>query len=129
MPPQTVAAVTKPRYAVDWDGTIVTDAWPNMGEWQPGAIQSLRTLLTRGEVVVHSCRVAPFETDEATPRNPLIEATKIRLMLDMEGLWDVEVWMRPYKPPARVYIDNRAVRFNGDWPEVMTQVDAIDRGA
>lgn len=113
------------RFAVDWDGTCVTDAWPKMGTWIPGAVEALVELLALGDVVIYSCRVAPFETDEKTYRDPNIEIWKIRSMLDAKSLQAVTIWTKPYKPPAMAYIDNRAIRFNGDWEEVIAQVDAL----
>ena len=46
----------------------------------------------------------------------------MQLMLDDVGLGHTEIWQRPYKPAATVYVDNRAVRFTGNWKEVLEDV-------
>jgi hypothetical protein len=34
-------------------------------------------------------------------------------MLDAEGLWDITLWLKDYKPPAVAYVDDKAVHYNG----------------
>lgn len=125
----------KARFCVDWDDTLVEDRWPDQGPWLPGAVKALHALNRLGQVVIYSCRVAPMAfpsmptPEEDTPRDPVDVARSVFLMKQMlkaEGLGHIEVWQRPYKPAATVYIDNRAVRFNGDWNETMEDVlDAV----
>lgn len=105
-----------PRLAIDWDGTCVTNAYPDMGIWLPGAVETLTRLKRKYELVIHSCRVADFETDERTPIDGGIEARKIEAMLTDAGLKNIEVWRRPYKPPAAFYVDDKAIRFT-TWRE------------
>lgn len=118
------------RFCIDWDGTCVTDAWPAMGQWNPGAIEALRSLSKWGEVVIFTCRVAPYQLDERTPRNPIFDITGIREMLNKEGLHDVRLWDKAYKPSALVYVDNRAVRFNGrpnSWKKLVPKLIALSK--
>ncbi len=121
-------------FAVDWDGTCVEAVWPEMGEWLPGAVLGLKALDRLGNVVIHSARVAPFEyhppgreivwRDETVTAN---EVLAIKSMLAEIGLGHIEVWTRPYKPPALVYIDDRAIPFRGDWNRVLiSTVRAIE---
>jgi Domain of unknown function (DUF6378) len=110
------------RFAVDWDGTCVEDVWPGMGDWLPGAVEALRELDSIGEVVIHTVRVAPLSYMEAGWRHhkETREAIQeIEKMLEAEGLGHIEVWTRPYKPPAVVYIDDKAMTFRGNWPETV----------
>lgn len=105
-----------PRWALDFDGTLRDNIWPSFGEWQPGAVAVMRKLAEYGEVVVHTCRVAPFDADELTPRTPAViaqEVQEIRNRLDAEGLHSVKVWTKPYKPSAVAYVDDKAVHYNG----------------
>lgn len=121
-------ASMKPRVSVDWDGVCVKNDWPNRPTaWLPGAKRALRALDELGyEIVIFSCRVAPVQygTDDV-PRDPEETAAEIRYiqrMLDRAGLGHVEIWTRPYKPPAVAYIDDRAVAFTGSWRETLRAV-------
>jgi hypothetical protein len=105
--------------AVDWDGTCVENAYPEMGDWLPGAIVGLQQLDELGRIVIHTCRVAPTEADNLTWRDPLdaaAEIAAIRRMLRKRGLEHVEIWTKPWKPSALCYIDDKGVPpFDGDW--------------
>lgn len=108
--------IVGPSYAIDWDGTCVSDSWPKMGKWQPGAIEALRELSGFARVLIHTCRIAPADYGTFAPRDPLAvdrEIAAIRSMLNAAGLDAVEIWTKPYKPPAVAYVDNRAVHYNG----------------
>ena len=103
---------------MDWDGTCVPHRFPEQPrEWLPGAVAALRKLSSVGEVVIFSCRVARFQFgSELVLRNPAqvqAERQYIRSMLDMEGLRDITIWLKDYKPPAVAYVDDRAVHYNG----------------
>ena len=120
-------------FAVDWDGTCVTNAWPEMGEWLPGAVEALRRLSELGTVVIHTCRVAPVDLHTQGSREVqwrdeqavTEEIRGIKKKLRRRGLDNIEVWTRPYKPPAFVYIDDRGLRFKGDWGVTLAQVEGL----
>ena len=93
---------------------------------------ALYRLAELGTVVIHSCRVAPFEFHE--PGREIVwrdegataqEILAIRDILDSVGLGQIEVWTRPYKPPALVYIDDRGYRFDGDWGKAVEFVEGL----
>lgn len=115
------------RIAVDWDGTLVTEEWPEMGEWLPGAVDALKRLAeVYDEVVIFTCRVAPFETDEETPRDNGDQVFAICAMLEKAGIpRNVIVWTRPFKPPAEFYVDDKAVPFHGDWKETLNRISFL----
>jgi len=119
---------TRPMFCVDWDGTCVEEAWPENGEWLPGAVSSLRYLSSVGKTIIYSLRCHLYEHDEVTLRPPgaaAAEVAGIRERLDEVGLHDVEVYPHDRgKPPALYYIDDRAVRFRGDWVEVLDEIRA-----
>jgi hypothetical protein len=117
------AHATRAVFVVDWDGTCVNEVWPGMGDWLPGAIDALREMSALGKTVIWSLRCHLYEMDDVTLRPTCDvdrEVAAIRAMLDAEGLHDVEVYPPDRgKPPGRFYVDDRAVRFTGDWREVM----------
>jgi hypothetical protein len=114
------------RIVVDWDGTCVEVAYPAMGAWLPGAVGGLHKLLAAGrDVTISSTRLAPTELDEVTPL-PLGQQAReyrdIRAMLDEAGLEAVTIWVKPWKPGALAYVDDKAVPFMGDWDGVTFQL-------
>jgi len=123
-----------PTFAVDWDGTCVALKYPEEGDWLPGAVAALYTLDRLGTVIIHSVRIAPVAPFSETggipapgeevpiPEQAAREVAYIRRMLEEVGLGHVEIWQRPYKPPAMVYIDDKAVRFEGDWRTTIDEV-------
>ncbi len=115
------------RIVVDWDGTCVPQVWP--GEPRAmfkGCSEALRAFLSAGyEVVIFSTRLAPRDLDEVTP---LLRADKerqvryIRHVLDVHGLHEVGIWRKPWKPGALFYIDDKGIRFDGNWQAVQDVV-------
>lgn len=100
------------RIAVDWDATCAEESWPELGDWIPGAIDALhRLLLADYEVVIHTCRVSPYELDEETPRDFSDQVLALRNKLDLAALLEVGIWTQPGKPQALWYIDNKTPGF------------------
>ncbi len=95
---------------VDFDGVIYTNfkyrgTTVLKGEPVPGAVEALAELSKIYKVVVNSSR---FEDDGG------MEA--VRLWMRNNGM-DYE--LSKYKPTAHVYIDDRAVCFNGNWQDAL----------
>lgn len=120
-------------FAIDWDGVCVENAWPAMGRWLPGAARGLHRLKQLGTVIIWSSRVAPLEIHDQGVREirwrsedvTAEEILAIKRKLKRAGLEDLEVWTRPYKPPAIVYVDDRGFKFEGDWDAVVDYVQAL----
>jgi hypothetical protein len=121
----------KNRVVLDIDGTIFTLKWPGLGEWIPGAANFIRTLQGNGyEVMLFSTRLAPTETDEKTPRperDKAEELNRVRARLAEEGLQDLPIWDKPWKPGGVAYIDDKAVHANGDWRQTLKDFAALTK--
>lgn len=107
--------MAKPTLAIDLDGTLLTDSWPKLGEWMPGALEALHYLKNHAKIVVHTCRIASDDPGghAREPGRVQMEINAIREKLDDAGLYTVDIWTKPYKPPAVAYVDNRGIRYTG----------------
>jgi Predicted sugar phosphatases of the HAD superfamily len=118
------------RIVLDIDGTIFKLKWPALGEWIPGAANFIRTLQANGyEVVLYSTRLAPMEIDEVTPRGQRAcddEVNGVRLRLAEEGLQDLPIWDKPWKPGGIAYIDDKGVHADGNWRRILKEIAALD---
>jgi hypothetical protein len=120
----------KPVAAVDWDGTCVYELYPGMGDWLPGAKEGLMQLTRRYHVYINSARFAPVVFQQwhlaLPPGQVENEIAAVRKMLDDAGLKRVDIWTSPFKIPAKIYIDDRAIHFT-NWSETMLEVKARDK--
>lgn len=101
-----------PTVCVDWDDTLVGyKKYGEPGEWLPGATLALRKFKRAGfTVVIHSCR-ALWPEGRAEIEGKLREAN-LRLGSRLK------IHDELGKPLAVAYIDDRGVRFDGDWSEL-----------
>ena len=114
------------RFAVDFDGTLVEDdKYPLIGEWLPGATEFLQALERIGRVVIYTCRTAPAHHLTEEPRRQEDvddEIARIRDVLREQDFGHLEIWTKPYKPPAAAYIDNKAVLADRDFGAMLERV-------
>lgn len=114
--------------AVDFDGTLVTNAWPDIGEWQPGAVEAMNRLHEKGiHLVVHTARIAPVDPwgERRLPSEVFAEIQDVRLKLDQAGLTFMPIHTDPWKPGATVYVDDKAERYTGrpgSWDKMVTKL-------
>jgi hypothetical protein len=125
--------VDSPRtYALDFDGTLYAGefaaATDFSGEPCAGAVDFVRQLLDAGhKILIHSCRLTAALTEECTKRwgkaDPVIVANLMRDWFYRWGLpWGhirhINFWTSPGKPWANVYLDDKAMRFEGTFPNI-----------
>jgi len=81
----------------DWDHCLVDENQ----EWNEGAKEALRLAERKRGAFIHSCR-ANYAAGER----------QIRDKLDESGFTNIPI---KAKPTASVYVDNLALRYEGDW--------------
>lgn len=110
---------------VDLDGTLLEDRYPELGEWLPGAKEALHAFLKAGYAVsIFSCRFHSNDAHTWEPRKPEeVDASlrAVREKLNAAGLQRVAIILTN-KPPARWYIDDRAVAFKGNWRKIVRKI-------
>ncbi len=104
----------KPIVCVDLDGVLNEfDGWRGAEMFhdpRPGAREFLSALNEQGySVVVFTCRWAPH----------------VRDWLARHGLSEYVADVTDVKPPAHVYVDDRAVCFRGDFSQTLSQIAAF----
>jgi hypothetical protein len=121
---QTGAAVSKPILCLDFDGVIhsYTSGWKGARSIPdapvPGALDFVSAALAAGwDVVIHSSRARYWGG---------ITAMRAWLRVHAGNQWDCmgpslcDVRFTRWKPSALVTIDDRALTFTGEWPELST---------
>lgn len=107
---------TSPIIVVDFDGTLVEQAWPDIGAWMPGAREAMRAFDNAGyQVILFSARLSSLDPwgTERPEHVVAAEVAKVRDFLDRHGMTFIRIWTAKGKPPGAVYIDDRAERYGG----------------
>lgn len=122
-----------PRYTIciDFDGTIVDHAFPEIGALKPGAREAITRLHQHYRIVISSCRSsalfkqkdppiqipgqgAPDGRDYNNEMHDFLIANGIpfdRIDMGDEG-----------KIVAVAYIDDKGIRFDNNWNEIADQI-------
>lgn len=101
--------------ALDFDGTLVRD-----GVWIPGAADAIRQLWLRDTlVVVHTCRANSPDGVQLVERALADLGTP---PVGPRGGRRLHVHTEPGKPHADFYVDDKAVRFDGDWERTLATI-------
>jgi hypothetical protein len=101
--------MTPPRPILDASGDLRTD-----GEPEPGAVEAMRAMHAAGwRLVVSSSR-----TWDRWGSQRLAWADAIKVWLDVHGMPYDEVFVGSGKPAAAAYIDDNAIRYERNWPEI-----------
>lgn len=113
----------KPLVCVDFDGTIARyDGWKGvdvLGDPIPGAKEGLEWLRERGnQICIWTTRGNKDKIQEWLEDN----------QMPFDFINDAPVYdhQNPGKPPAKYFIDDRAVRFEGSWLRVRRQIEELE---
>lgn len=118
-----------PWVAVDLDNTILEppdpstynqgDVQPELGAPKPGAVEALTELASLGwRISIYTARFGHEETpDEVVAR----WAEEIATHLDELGVPFTDIWVGR-KPQCDYFVDDKAIKFDGDWPDVLSQL-------
>lgn len=114
--------------AIDFDGTIVEERWPEIGPLVPGAVDGIKALFTDGHyLILNTCRKGPL----------LADAREFLRCKDLLGLFEAVNRNSPRrirqfgsdvrKISADLYIDDRNLGGlpAGGWPEIVRMVRAL----
>lgn len=125
-PPKTIA--------VDFDGTLCDFAFPFIGRVKDGAQQALKTFRKMGyKVIIYSCRTSHQHYDifGGDPEQPTLTRDRVKEMIQFLHDNDLEYDEiddgSKGKPTADYYCDDKAVRFEDNWPEIEEFVKKRDR--
>jgi len=124
----------QPWVAVDLDGTILEHPPQNAPEYgsteqqlpfgapQPGAAETLAELASLGwRISIYTARVGDENLDDETVK---IWADQIGDHLDRHQIPYSDVWVGR-KPRADYFVDDKAVAFEGDWADILTQLTVV----
>lgn len=105
---------TKRTLAIDFDGTIADSKYPDTGTPKPGVKEALTKLQEKYLIVVYSCRTNRNLTNDPHHAKAIIEKFMKKHKIPYDYVDDGSEG----KIVAEYYIDDRAVRFNDNWPEI-----------
>lgn len=94
--------------AIDLDGCLLQMAYPEFGAVNDGAIDVINEFRRNG------CKIAIYTS------RPYMDYEDIKKHLDINNvLYDLIICG---KPIAKFYIDDRAIKYEGNWQEVRDKV-------
>lgn len=103
--------------AVDFDGTIVKDEYPAIGEERPGAVETLRRLRTEGySLILWTCRTGQHLAEAVkwcADRGVRFSAINASLRSEV-----IKYGSDTRKIGASMYIDDRGVAKLPEWDEL-----------
>lgn len=92
--------------AVDLDGTLCVNKFPEVGKPLPGVVERMRRLKQLGcYIIIHTARINPLYNDTFGE-----QVGKIHCALAEYGIPYDEIWMEEGKPLACHMIDDKAFR-------------------
>lgn len=111
---------------IDFDGTICTHEFPEVGTLQPDAREALLKLKElEYQIHIHSCRTATYWGQGEKERLHQIEVVH-NFMEDNNLPYD-KLILDMDKPVAELYIDDKGVGYRGNWLDVIRQVRLLEK--
>lgn len=108
---------------IDFDGTCCDMKYPEIGDPKPGVKEALTKIREMGfEIHIFSCRTNPEVTKYLIDR-----IQQVRLMEEFLDKYEIpyDKVLNENKPLARVYIDDRAIGYRGDWEKVIKEMKGM----
>lgn len=120
--------VQKWTIAVDFDGVIHghSKGWHDGTIYDspvPGVAAALAKLRERFRILIYSCRAYDRIFDGIHEPS---QAPQMAEYLDKHDIPYDEIYTGHGKPVAYLYIDDRAVQFNGDWRQTLRDVETFN---
>ena len=119
--------IRPPVVCVDFDGTLVHNAYPETGSPIEGSAEALLRLRKMGfYIIIFSCRTnisLCLNEREMFRQKKLIEKS----LKDYGIPFDEVALSSTGKPIADFYIDDRAVPFSGDWNTALEYISKNSR--
>jgi len=107
--------------AIDFDGTIADDSnFPIIGNMLPNAKEVITELSKTYKIVINSCRTSKMFNDH--PKRNTMVKDMIKWLDDNKIPYDRINMGDEGKVVATLHIDNRALRFNGDWKQTLEDI-------
>jgi len=112
--------------AIDFDGTLVVDAFPGIGEFMPGAREALEELSQNFKITIWTCRSGKYLTEMVE----FLDQNKVPYEAVNEQIPGYNDFTNSRKIFAHIYIDDR--NFPGGfpgWDKVMKELRRAHLGA
>jgi hypothetical protein len=111
-----------PQHAlIDFDGTIVDFAYPEIGALKDGVKESLQKIKQMGlQIHIFSSRMSIYVTERPEDREK-----QVRIIEDFldENEIPYDKVLNVDKPPAYVYIDDKAIGYRDNWNDVIKELE------
>jgi len=117
----------RPSIAIDFDGVIhkYSEGWKDGSIYDdpiPGVRDALRLLQEKYHIIIYSTRNHDRVVRGEHQKNQLKEVKEWLTKYDIP--YD-HIQADPGKPLCKLFIDDNAYRFEGDWSKALTEIDKL----
>ena len=120
--------------SVDFDQTLCDSVYPDVGPPKEGAREAMQSLKEMGFfIIVSSCRSCSWNWDIYYGDTPHMHAcdrdvykAMVRWLDENQIPYDLVDDGTKGKVSASYYVDDKAVRFENNWPDVVSQIRQIE---